>query len=464
MLSHYAISYTALFRYLFAQIRLRIKVTQNPDRMPSEMTKRVVLFLQGPPSRFWVELADAIEAGGGQVRRVNLCAGDLLYWRRSGATNFRGRFRIWRRWLRDYVRREAVTDIIYFADRLPYHRIAALVARAEGIEVHSVEFGYLRPDWLTIEAVAGGAYSRFPDTFWVIRKMAAPVPEPDMNERYLHHFGREAVNEVVYNLALVFGRPLFPFYWSDKYYAPALEYLRWIPKLISAARKNREAGRIIARHLAAKVPYTLVALQMQNDYQIRKSSGFRHQSEMLEGVIKSFAGTAPSGHRLLVKLHPLDSGWENWPRRIARIAVRFGTAGRIDVVDGGDLGKMIASAHGIITINSTVGIHALRAGRPVKVLGAAIYELPGLTHRGGLDSFWNEPETPDGECVRCFLSALAAEIQVKGSFYNLEGRRVAVAEMAIRILEGRVGPREQWRVTPPPRLRKLRRQSRSRTL
>ena len=125
-----------------------------------------------------------------------------------------------------------MTDIIYFADRLPYHRIAAMVARAEGIKVHSVEFGYLRPDWLTIEAVAGGAYSRFPDDFGAIRKLADTAPQPDLKDRYPHHFSQEAMNEVVYNLALVFGRPLFPFYWPDKYYAPVLEYLRWIPKLI----------------------------------------------------------------------------------------------------------------------------------------------------------------------------------------------------------------------------------------
>ena len=45
------------------------------------------------------------------------------------ALNYRGRFSRWRDFLEDLVKQEEVTDIIYYGDRKPYHRIAVEVAK-----------------------------------------------------------------------------------------------------------------------------------------------------------------------------------------------------------------------------------------------------------------------------------------------------------------------------------------------
>jgi capsular polysaccharide export protein len=42
----------------------------------------------------------------------------------------------------------------------------------------------------------------------------------------------------------------------------------------------------------------------------------------------------------------------------------------------------------VITINSTVGVRALKSHVPLKVMGAAIYQRPGLVFDGELDEFW----------------------------------------------------------------------------
>lgn len=83
--------------------------------------------------------------------------------------------------------------------------------------------------------------------------------------------------------------------------------------------------------------------------------------------------------------------------------------------------------------NSTVGLHCLKEGVPVKTLGSAVYDIPGLTHQGTLDAFWSDPEPVDRALDADFRRALAREIQIKGSFFHKEGRRRAVAEAAERL-------------------------------
>ncbi len=415
-----------------------------------------LLFLQGPPSRFWPELAGAFEAAGHRSFHINLCGGDWLYWRRRGATAYRGRFAGWRAYLDRYVERHGITHILYYADRLPYHRVAAEVAAARGLRAVAIEFGYLRPDWLTLERGGMGKSSHFPNDPATIRRIAAGAPDPDLSIRYPHDFATEAFNEVRFNLSMVFGRAFFPFYHSDKYYHPVIDYLTWLPRLARQSRNRAGAAAIVQDCATAPWPYFMVALQLQSDYQIRANSPYGHLSEMLDEVVGSFARHATADARLVVKIHPLDNGMENWPRHLARIAEAHGVPDRVLVLDGGDLAAVLGRARGCVLVNSTVGLHALRAGCPTKVLGIAVFDVPGLTHQGPLDAFWQAPEPVDPVLADAFVRAVATAIQIKGSFYNPEGRAAACRAIVRRIAEDTVNEPGAF-VDPPPRLERARR-------
>lgn len=417
----------------------------------SAPSPRTVLFLQGPPSGFWRQLADAVEAGGGRVCRVNLCLADRLFWRRPGAVDYRGSLRRWRHWLADHMRREGVTDVVYYADRLPYHRIAAAVARRLGAGAHAVEFGYLRPDWLTLERGGNGAQSHFPADPAALRR---DLPPPDLAERYAHRFVREATGEVLFGLAMAAGRPLYPRYVSDRPVPPVLDYLLWLGKLARQGRVRREAAAVQARLLGQGARFFLVGLQLPVDYQIRHSAWYADQREMVRAVVASFARDADPGDRLLFKAHPLDNGATDWAALARDAAAGTAAEGRVEGIDGGHLATLVAAARGVVVANSTLALHALRAGRPVKALGAAVYAMPGLTDQRPLAAFWRVPAPPDPAVLEAFLATLAAEIQVKGSFYHPEGRRLAAAAMAGRLLAGTVGPAGAG--GPPPRARPLR--------
>ena len=99
----------------------------------------------------------------------------------------------------------------------------------------------------------------------------------------------------------------------------------------------------------------------------------------------------------------------------------------------GDLGVLIRNSKGVVLANSTVGLNAVRAGVPTVALGEAVYDIAGITHQGGLDSFWTKPEPVDAKLERQLVRAMAAEIQVRGSFYDKAGQKLAIGEIVDRL-------------------------------
>lgn len=406
-----------------------------------------VLMLQGPASRFWARLADALEREGHHVTAVHLCLPDILYWRRGSGRSYRGRLSDFEGWIEALMAREGITDVLYYADRLPYHIAAARAAGRLSLRAWAFENGYLRPDWLTMEPVAMGRFSRFERDPVAIRARAEGLAEPDMTPLYPHSFMQGALSEVPYFLLQTLGRPLFPFYVTDKRYPPVLDYASWAVRVTRQALERREGRRIKRACYGRRWPYFLLALQLQSDYQIRASSDYAHLSEMLEEVIGSFAEDAPPETRLVVKLHPEDNGAINWFAIARDFARARGIAERVLVLDGGNLRHLMAGAAGLVTVNSTAGLHALQAGCPVKVLGDAIYDMPGLTDPQPLGDFWSAPAGPDPSFVRAFIKVIAAEIQLRGGFYTRPGQEAAAAEIARRLTLAE----RYWRLAPGAR-------------
>ena len=414
-----------------------------------------ILFLQGPPSVFWPELADAFQAQGTEVFKINFSPADSLFWRRSGAYAYRGSFGSWKTYLGAFLTRHHITHILYYADQLIYHRIAGQLAREMGLQAIAVENGYLRPDWITLERNGMGVYSHFPNDPSVIRAIAARATAPDLQVRYPYSFFAEAVAEVTFHLSNVFLRPLYPFFNSDKYYHPLIDYLSWGTRSWRQWRARPRTQTTLAQIQSGDWPFFLLALQLQSDYQIRRNSHYQHLSKMLEEVISSFAQQASTEMRLVIKQHPHDNGMENWLAIITSIAQRHKVDDRVILIDGGNVEDILPKASGCVMVNSTVGLFSIRALCPTKVLGIAVFDIAGLTHQGSLDEFWTSPEPVDPVLARQLIWAMASTIQVKGSFYDPMGRKAAQAEIVHRLQNDLINAPGAF-ITPPPRLEKAR--------
>ena len=165
--------------------------------------------------------------------------------------------------------------------------------------------------------------------------------------------------------------------------------------------------------------------------------------------LTSLLRLAARERRLIFKLHPLDNGLQDWPEIARAAARRHGGARRTAVIDGGRLDALSKHADGVVGANSTVGLHAIRAGVPVLALGEAIFSMAGLTHQGPVSAFWEAPEPVDAGLASDFVKALAGTVQVKGSFYDPEGRRLAQAEIVRRSVHDRGNAPGAFAPSPP---------------
>ena len=408
-----------------------------------------VMLLQGPPSPFARELGEALAARGHHVTRVLLSFGDWLYGRGRGALLWRGAFDEWEGWVEARMRAEAITHLVYYADRQPHHVAAQRAARRLGVRCVSSENGYLRPDWIVLEEGGQGAFSHFPADLALVKRWAVGLPEPDMTRRHGHGFVQEAVAEMACHLGNWAFAPFFAGFRADRAVHPVLEYLSYLPRHVQALRGAGPARRAVAQLASGRRPVHLLALQMAGDYQIRANSPWRDLRDFVAEVLASYARHGPADGVLVVKRHPMDNGCINWPGLVGRLARREGIADRVVFLDGGDLARLLEFAAGCVVVNSTVGLHALRAGCPVLCGGIAVYDMPGLTHQGGMDAFWCAPERPDRDGVSALVRLMAAAIHLRGDFLAVEGRRTAIADMVRRLENGLARPFGAHLPVPP---------------
>ncbi len=401
--------------------------------MPSHEQHRVFLFLQGPITPFFKLVGAGLEKKQHRVLRINLCFGDWLFWRRAGATHYRGKLKDWPAFIRQYLDTEQVTDLVLIGEQRDYHKAAITEAKKLGIQIVTTDFGYLRSDWITLELNGMSAESLFPRDPQTLSDLARQLPEPDLSPKYRDSFFIQAVWDMTYHLSNVLLHVLYPFYQTHQLYHPALVYLGTGWHLLHTRLAAKKTQALIDSLHEQKTPYFLFPLQMQNDYQIRAYSKYGNLETAIDAVIGSFAKHAPGDALLIVKIHPLDPFLVDWRRHCQQLANKLGVKGRVLFIDGGLLKSLLEHTRGVVTINSTVGIWSLLAGRPLIALGRSIYNIEGLVHLGPLDEFWQRPAAPDKALRDAFIKVLAATIQLRGVYYHKTGLAAAVSETVVRL-------------------------------
>ena len=305
------------------------------------MGGRQFLFLQGLAGPFFSRLGQALAGQGFGVHRVNFRGGDKLFWRGGGAVDYRGGARGWPAFLERLLTDRAITDMVLFGDCRPLHSAAIEVARTHGIQVHVFEEGYLRPDFVTVEAGGVNGHSglpRDPGYYLEAARRLGPLPTlPGVPSS----FRRRAWEDVVYNLAAIAMIPLFPGYRTHRPWPILVEYFGWIRRLLRARASERRAAAAWSAFEAGGAPFFVFPLQLDCDYQIRVHSPFTGMQPAIDTVLSSFARTAPADAMLVVKGHPLDNGLINWGARTLRTAEALGIADRVRFVDGLNVEQMM---------------------------------------------------------------------------------------------------------------------------
>lgn len=411
--------------------------------------ERAFLFLQGPLSCLYSEVASQLMSAGYPVFRVNFCGNDAVDWKHPGAFDFRDRPERWEPYIRKRIRDHGITDLIFHGDRRYYHLVAARVARAQGVDIAATELGYLRPDWMTLERGACSALSHFPVDPSRIGKIALDCEPPDLNLRFPGETWRLVVQELRFTLFNTLMRPRFPHYRSHRQESRAEVYAGWVRAQLTRTHRKRRSERTIGEIRKSGASYYLVALQLSGDFQIRDHSPFEDMRDAIRYITRSFCRHADGESLLIFKCHPLEYRHGQLRTCLEEIASEFDLRERIVLVDGGDLAQLSANAKGFVTVNSSAGLEALAARCPTISIMPTIYDVDGLTFQGKLDDFWTSAVPPDRALFDDFRRALAGTIQVRGTLYNPDGLKSAAREMAQRLMTRTLNGNGAYDPEPP---------------
>lgn len=393
------------------------------------------LLLQGPPGPFLARFGAELRAQGLRTTKINFHGGDALFHRGADTIAFRGRPDEWRAFVGDVIATRGCDGVFLFGDCREHHRVAIEVARARGLAVWVFEEGYLRPDWITLERDGVNGFSRLPRDPDVYRRAGLPPPPPPAPVG--RTFGRMAWYASSYALAHALGRRRYPHYRHHRTLDLRFHACAW---LRGAARKLwyrwREApllGRLTGERSQR---YFLVALQTHGDAQLRHSP-YGEVRDFIDDVVATFAAHGDPADALVFKHHPLDRPFREYGPLLHSLATRHDLNGRLLSVHDLHLPTLLRHARGCITINSTAGLQALHHGTPVKAMGTAVYDLPGLAHQGTLADFLRAPGCVDAALWGAFRRWLLWHNQFNGSFYARRGG-------------GRRGTGVRWALQPAP--------------
>lgn len=397
----------------------------------AEQPAKTFLFLQGPHGPYFAMLANALRARGHRALRININGGDKIDWP-GEAADYRGTFRNWPLFFDDFIVNHGVTDLILYGDCRPYHASAHGMARLRGLHVHVMEEGYIRPDFMTLQDDGVNGNSTLPlDPQWYVEQARGLPDYPERMPQVPSTFRARARNTMRNGLASSLMRLYFPFYRTHRPHSFVLESLAWSRKLlmqdVDAARSAKVWEAVKDR------PYFTLPLQLNSDYQLRVHSPFGNMRAALRFVIKSFAQHAPDTVSLLIKRHPLDPGLVSWGRLTRRLARDYGIADRVFYIQDWDIAEVVEKSLGVVTVNSTVGTLALNSGRPVVVLGHAVYKVPGIVHDGPLDDFWAMARAPDMGLYAAFRRVLVDRCLIRGGLLSEEGLQMLVDSAVERL-------------------------------
>jgi capsular polysaccharide export protein len=115
--------------------------------------------LQGPVGPFFKKLQTHLAANGADVWRVCFHAGDAHFSNRENRFHFFGGLTQWRSWIRAELASGQYGCVLLFGSKRPAHVIARQEAAAAGVRVSSLEEGYVRPGYITVEEGGNNAVS-----------------------------------------------------------------------------------------------------------------------------------------------------------------------------------------------------------------------------------------------------------------------------------------------------------------
>ncbi|WP_018954484.1 capsule biosynthesis protein [Thioalkalivibrio sulfidiphilus] len=385
--------------------------------MHKDFAGRHFLLLQGPMGPFFRRLAQEIRLNGGRVSKINLNAGDALFFHGDNCYAYRGDVTGWTDYVSDFVQRHEVDAIVLFGDQRIYHKPMRELCDGLGIELYVFEEGYLRPNYLTLERNGVNGHSSTPRNPVVFNSLPSkPLQETARRPTGFYH---AIVYAIVYHVAMTLFAWRYPHYQHHRKVNALYQGWAWSWGALRwrwLTYRQTPLARLLSGPLSGR--YFLVPLQVHDDAQIVHWSQYNSVEEFIEEIAQSFAKHASAEDSLVFKHHPMDRAYTDYHRLFRRLRCKTGLGDRLIYVHGIPMPRLLDHARGMVCVNSTTGLSALQHGVPVKILGTAFYDIPGLVSEQPLEQFWRDPGEVDLGFYHQFRNWLLLNNQLDGSFYR----------------------------------------------
>ena len=376
-----------------------------------------VLFLQGPLGPFFRELAGSFSRAGYCTHKINFNGGDRFFSGADQVVDYTGTPEEWPQYLQEYLLEHAIEAVFLLGDCRYYHRVAKPVCEHLKVAFMVFEEGYLRPDTITLESGGVNAFSNLDvsvETLLATPECSVKAPVsmgPTMKQRALY--------ASLYYWAAFFARNHFSHYQHHRAFDPIHEgfcWLRGVARKQLVRRNDQKVHKLLTSQYSKR--FVLAPLQVHDDSQKVFHSDYACVESFIGEVMRSFSANAGKDQVLCFKHHPMDRGYTHYGQFIERLTWRHNLQGRVFYCHDNSLPELYHHAASVVTVNSTVGLSALLHHLPVKAMGRVLYDIPGLTHQGPLDEFWQNPQPVDQDLFRRFHSRLFKHTQVNGSFFR----------------------------------------------
>lgn len=378
-----------------------------------------------------------LRAAGCQVSRVGFNAGDRAFWFGDpGYVPFRGKPEEWSTVLSDLLKDQKITDIVLYGDTRPIHATAVEMAKAQGLNIHVLEEGYMRPYWVTYERGGTNGHSRLMSLSiadmqeaLALSDLEVPTPPAHWGDMRQHVF-----YGALYHWFVMFRNGDYKNFTRHRELPVSTEAYLYTKRLLLMPFIALDRRIASTRIRQGGFPYHLVLMQLEHDASFQSHSPFTRMSEFIDVVMDGFAAGAPQHHHLVFKAHPLENDRSPVRRLIKQAAQLHGVQDRVHYVRGGKLARLLDQARTAVTVNSTAGQQVLWRGIPLKVFGQAVYSKPEFVSEQPLADFFSSPSRPDSKAYKDYRRFLLETSQIPGGFYSAKGRRQLLRQIVDMML------------------------------
>ena len=370
-----------------------------------------VLLLHGPLGPFFDHLACGFRQAGLSVHKIHFNGGDESYYYQNNALAFSGSPEQWPAFLSQFMRDHNIKLVMAYGDCRFYHHEAKRLCINNGVQYIALEEGYLRPNYITLEVNGVNGHSPIKHN-----GVEAYQPMHTIHDEVVMpgNFLKRTRYAIKYYVTNILKKQKFAHYMHHRAYNAFAEAGFWIRAYVR--KQFYKISEPSASRLTRKSDFFLVPLQVHNDAQIEFHSQYESIEHFIQEVMLSFALNKCT-QRLVIKHHPMDRGHVNYKQYINKLAKELGISQQVDYIHDQHLPTLLKACKGIVTINSTTALQAFYHEAPVKVMGNAFFNMPGLTDQKTLAEFWVNPEKPDMEFADRFRGYLLDHGQINGSFY-----------------------------------------------